>query len=218
MPVVAEQGFGEVSLDEIASEADVTRNLLYHYFPRGRPDVVVAVVERAGLELSEGWVVDEQLPLPERLAANFTRMLEHALAPSNAWRIHRRARAADQPEIDSIVIRYTENVIASISLNHLGTTDPPPLVHLALTGFVAFAEAALDEARVKRVAPQNVMQLLSDTLVATIHASRAAEERSAGGRPRRLPAPGLMALAAVGGVAVEFAGLAGRHTFAWVGR
>ena len=189
MPVVAEQGFGEVSLDEIASEADVTRNLLYHYFPRGRPDVVVAVVERAGLELSEGWVVDEQLPLPERLAANFTRMLEHALAPSNAWRIHRRARAADQPEIDSIVIRYTENVIASISLNHLGTTDPPPLVHLALTGFVAFAEAALDEARVKRVAPQNVMQLLSDTLVATIHASRAAEERSAGGRPRRRRLP-----------------------------
>jgi len=45
--VVADQGFTEFSLEEVAAHADVTRNLLYHYFPRGRPDVAVAVVELA---------------------------------------------------------------------------------------------------------------------------------------------------------------------------
>jgi len=176
MPVVAEQGFGDASLEEIAERADVTRNLLYHYFPRGRTDVVLAVVERAGAELSDDWVIDQELPLPERLAANFGRMLDHALAPSDAWRIYRRARSAGQPEIDEIVTRYAERVIASVALNHLRTADPPPLVHIALTGFVAYAEAALDEARTTRASREQVMQLLSDTLVATV---RAADRRGA---------------------------------------
>jgi AcrR family transcriptional regulator len=172
--VVAEEGFGEFSLEEIATRADVTRNLLYHYFPRGRNDVVLAVVERAGLELTDGWVVDERRPLSERLNANFTRMFAHALRPTDAWRIHRCARAADQPEIDEIVNRYTELVISSISLNHLGTSAPPPLVHLALSGYVAFAETALDQARVVKAPREKVMKLLSETLVATVRAAAAA--------------------------------------------
>ena len=61
MPVVARDGFFDFSLDEIAERAGVTRNLLYHYFPEGRPDVVLAVVERAGHELVDGWVLDEGL-------------------------------------------------------------------------------------------------------------------------------------------------------------
>ena len=174
MPVVAEQGFGEFSLEEVAQRADVTRNLLYHYFPRGRPDVALAVVERAGHELTDDWVLDDELPLPERLAANFARMSAHAFEPTDAWRIHRRARAADRPELDQIVARYLDVVIASVSLNHLGTSDPPPLIRLALIGFIAFAETALEQARIQGARPQEVMQLLSDTLVATIDAARAA--------------------------------------------
>jgi AcrR family transcriptional regulator len=174
MPVVAEQGFAEFSLEDVAATADVTRNLLYHYFPRGRPDVALAVVDRAGRELTEDWVVDGTLPLTDRLAANFARMASHAMTPSDAWRIHRRARAAQQPELDGIVARYTELVIASISQNHLGTADPPPLVRLALVGFIAFAEAALDEARLREVPPAEVMQMLAGTLVASIEAARGA--------------------------------------------
>jgi AcrR family transcriptional regulator len=171
MPIVAEQGFGEFSLDEIASAADVTRNLLYHYFPRGREDVALAVVEQACRELTADWVVDEGLPLSERLTANFERMMRQALAPSAAWRVYRRARGAGQPEIDEIVAKYIGSVISSISLNHLGRSKPPALVHLALTGFVAFAEAALDEARITKAPRKKVMTLLSDTLVATIQAA-----------------------------------------------
>lgn len=174
MPVVAEQGLSDFSLEEIGERAGVTRNLLYHYFPRGRPDLVLAVVDRAGRELTAGWVVDDSLPLAERLEANFARLARHALTPTDAWRIHRRARAADQPEVDELVQRYGELVVASISRNHLGTERPPRLVHLALSGYVAFAEAVLDQARVTRVPRVQVMRLLSDTLVSTIASARAA--------------------------------------------
>jgi AcrR family transcriptional regulator len=173
MPVLAEQGFAEFSLEDVATPADVTRNLLYHYFPRGRPDIALAVVERAGRELTDDWVIDDQLPLPERLSANFSRMATHAMGPSDAWRIHRKARAAAQPELDEAVARYLELGISSISFNHLGTREPPPLVHLALTGFLAFAETVLDQTRARNAPLATVMQFLADTLVATIQAATA---------------------------------------------
>jgi AcrR family transcriptional regulator len=172
-PILARQGFADYSFDEIAARAGVTRNLLYHYFPRGRPDLTLAVVERAGRQLTEGWVVDGALPLSERLASNFARITEHALGPTHAWQIHRRARAAGEPELREVVARFVAVVIASVSENHLGTPDPPPLVHLALIGFVAFAEAVLDEARVTSAPREQVMRVLADTLVATITAAAA---------------------------------------------
>jgi AcrR family transcriptional regulator len=174
MNVVADQGLAEFSLEDVAARADVTRNLLYHYFPRGRADVAIAVVDQAGRELTDDWVTDESLPLPERLAANFERMSAHAFAPTDAWRIYRQARIADQAEVGEITKRYAEVVISSVSRNHLGTRTPPQLVHLALTGFLAFAETVLDEARETNAPPAKVMQLLSDTLVATIHAAQTA--------------------------------------------
>ena len=35
LAVAAEQGYAGLSLDEVGERAGVTRNLLYHYFPRG---------------------------------------------------------------------------------------------------------------------------------------------------------------------------------------
>jgi len=171
MPVVAEHGFGEFPLEEIAERADVTRNLLYHYFPRGRPDIVLAVVDRAGRQLTDEWVTDQVLPLPERLAANFARMAAHAIAPTDAWRIQRRARAADAAELNEAMEPYIATIVAAIALNHLGTAEPPQLVRLALRGFLAFGETMLDEARVERAQLDQVLSVLSDTLVAAVAAA-----------------------------------------------
>jgi len=96
------------------------------------------VVRRAGRELNADWVVDDALPLADRLTANFARMAVHARAPSDAWRIHRRARAADQPDFDEVIDDYLRAITSSIALNHLGTPDPPPLVALALAGYLTF--------------------------------------------------------------------------------
>lgn len=179
MPLVAKQGFAEFSLDELAAAADVTRNLLYHYFPRGREDIVLAVVEQAGRELTDEWVTDESLPLERRLAANFTRIANHAMAPTDAWRIHRRARAALEPELGRVTARFSDVVVSSIALNHLGTRQPSAFVRLALVGFVSFCETVFDEARRDRVPRARVMRLLSETLVATIAAAVSASESAA---------------------------------------
>jgi AcrR family transcriptional regulator len=174
MPIVAEQGLAEFSLEEVAARADVTRNLLYHYFPRGREDIVLAVAERAGRQLTDDWVVGDDLPLDQRLAANFARIAEHAMEPTDAWRIHRRARAELEPELAEIVARFSDIVVSSVALNHVGTRNPPPLVRLALLGYLAFAETVLDEARTAGEPSERVMVILADTLVATVRAAVAA--------------------------------------------
>ncbi len=180
VPLLAEHGFAEFSLEELADRAQVTRNLLYHYFPRGRPDVVAAVADRAGSDLTGDWSVDETVPLPERLAANLSRLAEHALVPSDAWRIYRHCSTASDPEVAGTVVRYREIIIASISQNHLGTPDPPPLVHLALQAYLGFAETALDEARASGAPREPVMRILQDTLMSVVETARSAERESAG--------------------------------------
>lgn len=170
-PVAAVQGLSEFSLDDVAQSADVTRNLLYHYFPRGRPDLALAVVEKAGTELTDGWVVDEAIPLPERIAINVGRLIDHAIRPSDAWRLYRLARVSTDQEVRVVFDRFVDMVIASISLNNLGTTEPAPLARAALIGFFAFFEATLDEARAAALPRERVLTMLNETLVAALRAA-----------------------------------------------
>jgi len=173
MPVVAEQGFAGFSLEDVAERADVTRNLLYHYFPRGRADLALAVAERAGHELTDDWLTDEAIPLQERVAGNNARLVEHALQPTDAWMINRRARSATSPEIREVFERFIGLVVSNMSLNHLGTKEPPPLARIALSGYVAFVETVLDDVRTGTVPPEGIVRLLNETLAAALGAAAA---------------------------------------------
>jgi AcrR family transcriptional regulator len=171
MPIVAEQGFARFSLDEIASAADVTRNLLYHYFPRGRPDLALAVGERAGRELTDGWLTDETIPVAERVARNNARIVAQALQPTDAWKINRLARSTTSPEIREVFEHFVGLVVSNMSLNHLGTPDPPPLARLALLGYLAFVEAVLDDVRAGSFPPEQIVRLLNETLAGALRAA-----------------------------------------------
>jgi AcrR family transcriptional regulator len=175
MSMVAQQGTG-ISLDDIAARADVTRNLLYHYFPRGRPDILVAISERAGHELTNNWETDGSTPLEQRLAMNFIRLADHAMRPSDAWLIHRHGRASGDPELQAIIARFEEVVISMVSLNHFGTPDPPPLSRIAIKGFIAFTETVLDEARIADTQREQVLALVAQTLIAGLQAAASATD------------------------------------------
>src|SRR5262245_9976730 len=97
LAVAARQGYAGLSLDDVGERAGVTRNLLYHYFPRGRLDVFLAALERAGDELTGDFIVDPEQPVAERLAANTMRAIEHAEGASDAWLVWRHGRSAAEP-------------------------------------------------------------------------------------------------------------------------
>jgi AcrR family transcriptional regulator len=146
----------------------VTRTLIYHYFPRGLQDLFIAAVERAGAELTEGWVVDSGTPIEERLAANFSRFFEHALEPSEIWLVHRQASVAGDPEIDALSARYRAFVVSAVSLNHFGTENPPAAVRAGLSAYIDFAESALDSWRTNELDPEDLYPMLAGSLLTVV--------------------------------------------------
>src|SRR3954451_18853053 len=172
LEVAAAEGYANFSLDHVAERAGVTRNLVYHYFPRGRLDLFLAALDHAGEELTAGWVTDPGVPLEQRVAVNFAQMMEHAGGPSPAWRIHRQARTMLDPDVRALTKRYVDQIVSNVALNNTGSADPPPLVRLAIEGFVAYAELALEEAREQKLDRERVIALLSRTLAATITAAQ----------------------------------------------
>jgi len=171
LEVIAERGPADLSLDEVAERAGVTRNLLYHYFPRGKADLVIAAVHQSGRDLSDGWVTDPSIPHAERLALNFGRIIEHAAAPTPAWVAMRHSRISADPEVQERTDEYRNLVVDAMALNNFGTTDPPPLAKLALRAFLAYAEEALDELRENDLNRDAVLALLAQTLTATADAA-----------------------------------------------
>lgn len=172
MPIVARDGFSDFSLDDVAASADVTRNLLYHYFPEGRNDLVRAVAEQAGHVLTDDWVTDESIPLAERLVINNGRMVDHAMEPSDAWVIYQLCRGSTDPELRAAIDRFIEVVVSAVSLNNLGTEDPPPLARAALKGYLGFFGSVLDEAREQGIPPDQLVGLLGQTLTAALDAAK----------------------------------------------
>ncbi len=170
LDIVAAGGYTALTLDSVAARAGVTRNLIYHYFPRGRADLVLAVVDRAGRELTGGWLTDPEIPIEQRLAENFARFFEHAFEPSPTWLVHRYGRLLDDPEVGERRDRYREVVIESVALNHFGTTDPGPAAVAALRAYLDFGERALDEWRERGLDREVVYRLLAETLLTVVDA------------------------------------------------
>jgi len=170
--IVAEGGYGSLTLEEVAERSGVTRTLVYHYFPRGLQDLFIAAVERCGRELTEDWVVDSDTPIEERLAANFARFFDHALEPTPIWLVLRQSSAGADPEAVALAEHYRSIVVSAIALNHFGTEEPPPAVRAGIRAYLDFAETALDEWRENELDPENLYPMLAGTLLTVVDSLR----------------------------------------------
>jgi AcrR family transcriptional regulator len=174
LEIAAHEGHDSLAFEAVANRASVTRNLVYHYFPGGRQQLLEAAVHRAGEQLSSGWVTDPDVPLGERLAANLNRMMDHAAEPTAAWQLYRQGRAMVDSDLLEIARRYRERVIGNIALNQLGTSTPPPIVRIALDGFLAYVETVIEAAMEEGTPREQVMELVAGTLMSSMNAAAGA--------------------------------------------
>src|SRR3954453_6231008 len=201
LQIAAREGYENLAFEAVANRAGVTRNLVYHYFPGGRQQLLEAAVHRAGEQLSSGWVTDPGVPLGERLGSNLNpvmdnapgwprgerlvsnlnRMRAHAAEPTDAWQLYRQGRSLIDPNLLEISRQYRERVIGTIALNQLGTTEPPPIVRIALDGFLAYVETVIESAIEQGTPREQVMELVAGTLMSAMNAAAGA---SVGG-PKR---------------------------------
>lgn len=90
--VFLDRGYAEVGLTEIAAAGDVSRGLVYRYFPAGRPDLFLAVAERIFGELQERLHYASSAPF------SASKRMEHVLAALFAF-------FQDQPEAFRFLFR-----------------------------------------------------------------------------------------------------------------
>jgi AcrR family transcriptional regulator len=156
---IAERGFDEYSLDEVAEAADVSRNLLYRYFPRGRQDLSLAVVERVMAELAERWNVDPTLDRRERGEINLGRFARHGYDTTAEWRVYRRVRAVTDREAVAIIDEFHSQWAQRIAANN-GVDPSDEIIGMALRALIAFACEAIDQAAARGITQQEAMELI----------------------------------------------------------
>jgi AcrR family transcriptional regulator len=187
LTIAAREGYENLAFEKVANLAGVTRNLVYHYFPGGRQELLEAAAHRAGEELSSDWSTDPGVPLAQRLATNLSQMMDHAEEPTDAWLLYRQGRGTVDPKLVKIMALYRDRIISTIALNQLGTADPPLVVRIALDGFVAYVETVLESALAEGIPRERVIELVGETLAATVNGAVGAQARMPSprkGKPR----------------------------------
>lgn len=129
--------YEQVEIGEIARRAQVSRGLLYHYFP-GKRAFFTAVVAAEAERLGELTTPDPQLPSAEQIRASIDAYLDYVDAHPHGYRaVHRGAVSADaeiRTLVDKAHAQQQQRVL------HLLDPDqkPPPLLRTAVRGWLAF--------------------------------------------------------------------------------
>jgi AcrR family transcriptional regulator len=86
--VFAARGYHRASMDEIATQSDVTKPLIYAYFG-SKEDLYVAYIERSGRELMDRMraATDPDAPPRERLHAGILEFLRFVAERRDGWQV-----------------------------------------------------------------------------------------------------------------------------------
>jgi AcrR family transcriptional regulator len=173
MGLFADRAYDGVGLDDVAAAADVRRSLLYRYFPAGKPDLHLAVVEEAWGRLVARVDTDPGRPLADKTPGNVGTFLDLAATGDPAFRVVAQARHAADPRVRRLARRARRRWARAMARNHLGRDDVPEPVLAALTGYLAYAETVVEEWRVHRAITRAQAQtLLTDPLAGILAAAQ----------------------------------------------
>ena len=134
--------YEEVWVEEVAERADVSRGLLYHYFPTKR-DFYVAVVQAASAKFQELARPDPDLPPLERLRAAVTAYVGLAEKQRHGMLTTHRAGLGADSEVRKILDRGRERQTKRIAQQVTGVPDPPETLHVAIRGWLRLMSAAV---------------------------------------------------------------------------
>ena len=152
----------DVSIDEIASAAGISRPLVYHYFP-GKLSLYEAALRRAAHDLASRFDEPQEGPLGARLlrvmrrffdfvddhGPGFAALMRGGPAVTVGGADSIRTASATNALIDSVRQAAYEQIVS-----HLGVTDPPARLELVVRSWISLAESTaliwLDGRRIPR--------------------------------------------------------------------
>lgn len=137
--VFAAKPYDEVSIDDIAEAAGISKNLLYHYFA-GKRELYLETIRAAAQEMLRRTEPDLALEPIARLRTSIDNHLSYVEDHAEGY-IRLLRGAGGDPEVHEIVAgaqrAVVERTLASLPLD--GGT-PPPGLELVLYGWIAFID------------------------------------------------------------------------------
>jgi AcrR family transcriptional regulator len=160
----AERGYDEVTVEDIASSAGVTRGLVHHYFG-GRREVYIGLLERLGA-LGEG-------PLPPpmgrsaraRLADTVSRWLDWTEQNRTIWlgTLGRGEDIAD-PDVRRVVTELVSRAVALVAAHHADIAEDSPRLRYALECWTGLNRAATRRWLLGEASREQTHEVIASTL------------------------------------------------------
>jgi AcrR family transcriptional regulator len=169
----------EVSIDEIASAAGISRPLVYHYFP-GKLSLYEAALKRAAEDLADRFVEPAEGPLGARLERVMARFFDFVDEHGPGFSALMRGGPAVGSSTTNALIDSVRQAAYEQIIRHLDIAEPPARLELVVRSWISLAESTaliwLDGRRIPREELQT--QLVHD-LAALLAVSAAYDEEMA---------------------------------------
>jgi AcrR family transcriptional regulator len=130
----------DVSIDDVASAAGISRPLVYHYFP-GKHSLYEAAVRRAADELASRFVEPLEGPLGARLLRVMGRYFDFVEEHGPGFAALLRGGPAVGSRANAMIDEVRDGAYEQF-LAHLGITGPGPKLSLVVRSWVGLAETA----------------------------------------------------------------------------
>ncbi|GAA3996230.1 TetR/AcrR family transcriptional regulator [Streptomyces sp. NBC_01352] len=143
----------EVSIDEIAAAAGISRPLVYHYFP-GKLSLYEAALKRASEDLASRFVEPREGPLGARLLRVMHRFFDFVDDHGPGFSALMRGGPAVGSSTTNALIDSVRQAAYDQILSHLRVENPPARLELVVRSWISLAESTaliwLDGRRIPR--------------------------------------------------------------------
>lgn len=137
---VTDASFDEVSVEQVADAAGISRGLLFHYFPTRR-DFLVAIAEAGAQQLLDVTAPDPTLDPLAQLRVGMAAYIDFIVERRGAYVSLVRGAAGGDPAMADVVQRTRRTVVDRV-LDGLGLDTASPQLRIVLHGWIGFVEEA----------------------------------------------------------------------------
>jgi AcrR family transcriptional regulator len=170
----------EISVDDVARRAGISRGLLYHYF-EDKDAFVVAVLEQASQELRQALRGSPQLSGRERIEAAIDAFIDYAEAHAAGFRAVLTGGVANR-NVAALIERTRERDLDAFVAGVAAITSQPEtargskVLRAALHAHMHFMEGAIVRWLARReITREQLRELILRALYATLAAAQAVE-------------------------------------------